>query len=121
MTKPTTIDEYIAVAPEQAQERLRQLRVILKEVVPNATEAVKWGSPVFEEKRTLFAFTAHKSFLSFMPTHSSLEPFKDELAEYETTGETIKFPYDKPLPKALIQKIAVYRAKDVRENDARWM
>jgi hypothetical protein len=28
---------------------------------------------------------------------------------------------DKPLSKALIKKIAAYRVKDVRENDARWM
>jgi hypothetical protein len=33
----------------------------------------------------------------------------------------MQFPYDKPLPKALITKIAKYRLKDVRDNDARWM
>jgi uncharacterized protein YdhG (YjbR/CyaY superfamily) len=56
-----------------------------------------------------------------MPTRSSLEPFKDELAAYTTGKDTIQFPYDKPLPKALIKKIATYRVKDVRENGARWM
>src|SRR5690606_37177644 len=116
-----TIDAYIEAAPKEAQEKLREMRAILKEVVPNATEAIKWGSPVFEEKRILFAFTAHKTHLNFMPTHASLEPFKEELAGYTTGAETIQFPYDKPLPKALIQKIAAHRAKDVRENDARWM
>jgi len=120
-SKPATVDEYIDAAPEAAQEKLRELRSILREIAPNATEALKWGSPVFEEKRILFAFTAFKSHLNFMPTHSALTPFKEELAEYKTGKDTIQFPYNKPLPKALIRKIAEYRAKDVRENDTRWM
>ena len=56
-----------------------------------------------------------------MPTKTTLNSFKEELAAYTTGKDTIQFPYDKPLPKALIRKIAAYRAKDVKENDARWM
>ncbi|MBC7873968.1 MAG: DUF1801 domain-containing protein [Ferruginibacter sp.] len=121
IAKPTTVTEYINAAPPEAQKRLRGIRAILKKVAPKATEALKWGSPVFEEKRILFAYTAHKSHLNFMPTHSSLKPFQKELGAYTTGKDTIQFPYDKPLPKELIRKIAAYRAKDVRENDARWM
>ena len=120
-TKPTTVTDYIQNAPKEAKEKLKEIRAILKIVAPKATEGLKWGSPVFEEKRILFAYTAHKSHLNFMPTQSSLEPFRDELAPYKTGKDTIQFPYDKPLPKALIKKIAAHRAKDVRENDARWM
>lgn len=119
--KPTTVDEYIASAPKEAQEKLIELRSILKEVVPHANETIKWGSPVFEEKRILFAYSAFKNHLSFMPTQSSMIPFENELAEYVTGKDTIQLPYNKPLDKTLIQKIAAYRAKDVRENDARWM
>ena len=120
-TKPTTVDEYINAAPKEAKEKLMEIRAILKKVAPNATEGLKWGSPVFEEKRILFAYTAFKSHLNFMPTHSSMIPFKEELSGYITGKDTIQFPYDKPLPKTLIRKIATFRARDVRENDARWM
>ena len=119
--KPTTVTEYINAAPKEAQSKLREIRAILKKVAPKATEALKWGTPVFEENRILFAFAAFKSHLNFMPTPSSLNPFKEELAKYKTGKGTIQFPYDKPLPKLLIRKIATHRAKDVRENDARWM
>jgi uncharacterized protein YdhG (YjbR/CyaY superfamily) len=119
--KPTTVTEYINAAPKEAQQKLKEIRAILKKVAPGATETLKWGSPVFEEKRILFAYTAFKSHLNFMPTQSSLTPFKEELAEYKTGKDTVQFPYNKPLPKALIQKIATHRAKEVRENDARWM
>ncbi len=119
--KPTTVDEYIKAAPKEAQEALRQIRAILKRVAPNANETLKWGSPVFEEKRILFSYTAYKSHLNFMPTQPALEPFKKELADYKTGKDTIQFPYNKALPQALIRKIASFRARQVRESDARWM
>jgi uncharacterized protein YdhG (YjbR/CyaY superfamily) len=49
-----------------------------------------------------------------------LDKFKDELKDYETGRDTIQFPYDKPLPKALIQKNTRYRIKEVAEG-ALWM
>lgn len=121
MAKTKTVDEYIEAAPEKAQKMLRELRALLKEVAPNATEAIKWGYPVMEEKRILFSIAAHKNYLTFMPTRSTVSVFEKELADYTTGKDTIQFPYDKPLPKALIKKIAEYRAKDVRENGALWM
>ena len=120
-SKPTTVAEYIQAAPPEARGKLQEIRAVLKKVAPNATEALKWGSPVFEEERILFSYSAHKSHLNFSPTGPALEPFKEELAKYKTGKDTIQFPYDKPLPKALIRKIAAYRLKQVRENDARWM
>ena len=56
-----------------------------------------------------------------MPTSQALEPFKEELSQYKTGKDTIQLPYDQPLPKGLIKKIAEFRAKQVRENDAKWM
>ena len=119
--KPTTVDEYISAAPKEAQPKLRELRALLKNIAPKATERLKWGSPVFEEKRILFAFTAFKSHINFMPTGPAMKPFEMELTEFTTGKDTIQFPYDKPLPKALIRKIAAFRLKEVREKDARWM
>ena len=120
-TKPTTVAEYIAAAPKEAQKKLREIRAILRAVAPKAKEILKWGYPVFEEKRILFSYSAHKTHLNFMPTGPALKPFKEELAKYKTGQDTIQFPYDKPLPKALIRKIAAFRAKEVREKDAKWM
>jgi len=119
--KPTTVTEYVNAAPEEAQKKLREIRVILKKAAPNATETLKWGSPVFEEKKILFAFAAFKSHLNFMPTPSAMKPFKKELAKYTTGKGSIQFPYDKPLPKALIRKIAAFRFKELKEKDAKWM
>lgn len=120
-TKPTTITAYIKNAPKIAQPKLREMRAILKSVAPKATETIKWGAPIFEEKRILFSFSAFRTHLTFMPTRTTLTYFKKALAKYRTGLDTIQFPYDQPLPRALIRKIAAFRARDVRKNDARWM
>lgn len=104
--RPTTIAEYIRAAPKEAQKALREMHAILREAAPRATRGLKWGWP------------AH---LSFMPTPSAMKPFKKELAKYETGKGSIQVPYDKPLPKALIRKIAARRVKELREKDVRWM
>jgi uncharacterized protein YdhG (YjbR/CyaY superfamily) len=121
MAKSQTVAEYIAAAPKEGRKNLREIYAILKKVAPEAKEAIKWGSPVFEEKRILFAFAAFKSHLNFAPTPSAMKPFRKALAKYKTGKGSISFPYDEPLPKALIRRIAVYRAKELREKDARWM
>ena len=54
-SKPTTIDEYIANAPAESIKILTELRALLKKAAPKATEAIKWSSAVFGEKRILFA------------------------------------------------------------------
>ena len=119
--KPTTIAEYINAAPKASHKNLREIHAILRKAAPGATEGVKWRTPVFEEKRILFAFAAFTSHVNFMPTPSALKPFKKELAKYTTGKGSIQFPHDKRLPKALIRKIATFRVRELRERDARWM
>jgi uncharacterized protein YdhG (YjbR/CyaY superfamily) len=50
-----------------------------------------------------------------------MQPFKKELAKFTTGKGTIQLPYDKPLPKTLIRKMAAFRVKELREKDVRWM
>jgi uncharacterized protein YdhG (YjbR/CyaY superfamily) len=120
-TKPSTVDEYINAAPLGAQEKLREIRSLLKEVAPNAIEMIKWGYPVLFEKRILFSYSAFKTHINFMPTGQTIKYFEKELSIYKTGKDTIQIPYDKPLASSLMRKIAKHRLKDVIENDAKWM
>lgn len=120
--RPTTIAEYILAAPSEGQSYLRQLYALLKSVAPEAEEAIKWGTPFFVEPRFVFAFSAHKKHLSFAPMETVLEHFHKELEGYKTTKNFLQIPYNKPLPEALIRKMAKYSLKLVREreDDAFW-
>ena len=83
---------------------------------------MKWGTPFFVEPRFLFAFSAHKAHLNFVPMAAGLAPFRQELGKHKTTKGALQVPYNKPLPEALIRKIATKRLRDVRkrEGDAFW-
>jgi len=120
--RPTTITEYINAAPRDGQPHLRHLHAILRSVAPQATETIKWGNPFFVEPRFLFAFSAHKAHLSFAPITSAMKRFSKELAKHETTKGTLKVPYSKPMPEALVRKMAKFCVQEVRarEGDAFW-
>jgi len=120
--RPTTIAEYIRAAPREGQPHLRRLYAILKSVAPKAEETIKWGNPFFVEPRFLFAFSAHKAHVSFAPMASGLDPFRKDLQKHKSTKNFLQVPYDKPLPEALIRRIAERRLRDVRErkDDAFW-
>lgn len=119
--KPKTISEYIHSAPPAAQERLHELLETLRKAAPDATEGLKWGNPAFTQKRVLFAFAAYKDHINFYPTPVVIEAFKKELASYKVTSGGISLPFDTPIPKTLIHKMAAYRLKEVIEKDAKWM
>ena len=119
--RAANIDEYIDSAPPEARKHLRELRTLLRKAAPRATEAIKWGYPVFEEHRILFAFGAFKTHLNLMPTPSAMKPFAKELAKFKTGKGSIQLPYDQPLPKALLRKIAAFRVRELREKDVKWM
>jgi uncharacterized protein YdhG (YjbR/CyaY superfamily) len=116
--RPATINEYIEAAPPEARSHLRQLYRILKSVAPDGTEAIKWGVPVFWERRILFGFAAYKAHISFGPGPAAIKRFSKELAKYKTGKGTMQIPYDQPLPEDLVRKIAAYCITDVQENDA---
>lgn len=121
MTEPETVREYIDQAPEETQEKLREIRDCLREIAPNAEESLKWGTPAFSLDRILFIYGGFKQHIGFYPTPDVVREFEDELEGYETSKSTIKFPLDKPLPVDLIEEIAAYRVREVKENDAKWM
>jgi uncharacterized protein YdhG (YjbR/CyaY superfamily) len=120
--RPTTITEYIEAAPTVARAHLRKFHAILKSVAPDAQETIKWGNPFFIEPRFLFAFSAHKNHLSFAPSTETLESFRGELKQYQTTTNFLKIPYSDPVPEKLIRKMAEHRLKIVneREDDSFW-
>ncbi|MFI4862296.1 MAG: iron chaperone [Phycisphaerales bacterium JB063] len=115
---PTTIPAYIDAAPAAGQPHLRKLYAILRKAAPQAEETIKWNTPFFVEPRFVYAFSAHKQHMGFTTTPETLEPFRDELADYEVTKMGIlKLPYKNKLPEPLLRKIAKARVKALRDRD----
>jgi uncharacterized protein YdhG (YjbR/CyaY superfamily) len=114
--KPKSIDEYINDFPEEIRIKLEQIRETIKKAAPGTKEVISYGMPAFKLNSVLVYFAAFKDHISFFPTSNAIEVFAKELAEYETSKGTIRFPLDKPIPFELIAKITRFRLKEDIEN-----
>lgn len=110
------IDEYIALFPEGVQKKLEEIRSAIKAAAPDATEKISYQVPTFFLRGNLVHFAAFTHHISFFPSSSGIQAFAQELASYETSKGTIKFPIDAPIPLDLIRRITEYR---VAENLAK--
>lgn len=110
----TTIDQYIAAAPEAVRERLQTLRQAILDEAPEAVEAIAYQMPTFRLKgKNLVHFGAFKSHIGFYPTPSGTEAFEAELTPYKRAKGSIQFPHSEPLPLPLIRSIVSFRVAEV--------
>jgi uncharacterized protein YdhG (YjbR/CyaY superfamily) len=114
--KINTVDEYLAGFPENIQILLEQVRTVIKQSAPAATESISWSMPAYKLKgKPLVYFAGHKKHIGFYPIPSGIEAFKNELAEYGQSGKgTVQFPYNKPIPLDLIRRIVEYRITEIK-------
>lgn len=113
-----TIDNYIASYPPEVQERLAAIRAAVREIAPQAEEAIKYGIPTFVLDGNLVHFGAFKHHIGFYPAPSGLEQFDDELTQYPRSKGAVQFPLDQPLPLDLIRRITAFRVQENQNKAA---
>ena len=108
---------YIAGFPRPVQSVLARVRSIIRKAVPGADEVISYQMPAYKlHGRTVLYFAAWKEHYSVYPSNTRLvAAFKNELAGYELSKGTIRFPLSEPVPVKLIEGIAKFRAKEVAE------
>ena len=112
----STIDEYIAAFPKEIQNRLSELRGVVRAAAPHAVESISYRMPSFSLNGRLVYFAAFKNHIGFYPMPRGIREFQKELAAYQSGKGTLQFPLDKPLPKKLISKIVKFRVKENLEK-----
>jgi uncharacterized protein YdhG (YjbR/CyaY superfamily) len=114
------VDEYLAGVPEPARGTLKKLRAAIRSAVPTeAIETISYGIPAYKYNGVLMWFGAFTNHCSLFPTVSVIEAFKDELKGFTMTKGSIHFPTDKPLPSALVRKMAKMRVAQVESKKRR--
>lgn len=114
--KSKEIDSYISTFPEEIQERLEEIRGIIGELIPDTTELINYGIPAFTlivggKREQQIMIAGYKNHIGFYPDPTTIESFKEELANFQYAKGSVQFPLDKPLPKDLIQRMISYRLK----------
>ena len=118
MGKPKTIDEYIAGFPEEVQDLLNKVRTTIQKAAPGAVETISYGIPAFRLGQMLVWFAAHSHHIGFYPRGSGIEFFSKELSKYKNAKGSVQFPFDQPIPVALISKIVKFRVKENLERSS---
>lgn len=107
------VDHYIKNSAENVQEKLRELREIIRANAPEADERIGYGMPGYYLNGPLVYFGGFKNHVSLFGTASKVvDKYIEELKKYKTSKGTIQFPLDEPLPKLLIENIVKDRVKE---------
>lgn len=107
--KEISIDSYINSQQEVVQPYLQQIRELIRNAAPKATEVISYNMPAFKVNGVLVYFAACKNHLGFYPSGKVTTLFSKELKAYKCSKGAIQFPYNKPLPAALIKRIVKFR------------
>ena len=122
-SRPTTIDEHLASLQDPARSRLAELRALVREELPEATEAIKWGNPAFLHPHgtILLVISTHTAHANFTVTPSAKEAFAAELEGIESGKGSVKLPYDRPIPEDLLRRMTRHRLAEFEQDGVNWM
>ena len=108
------VDAYLARFTGEARAALDELRAVVREAVPGASETMAYGLPTVDlHGRHVLHFGAFARHVGLYPTPSGMAAFDAELSRYARGKGSVRFPLDEPLPADLIRRIAAFRVAEV--------
>lgn len=112
MSKPETVDAYIANSNPEARPIMEELREIITSTIPEAEEGISWNVPIYKYHGILAGFDAAKHHVSFGADALQSED-REILKEkgYKTGKKTIQIRFDQNVPAPVIKKILKAQAE----------
>src|SRR5262245_8706096 len=113
-----SVEEYIGAHPVGVQPILQRVRSTIRKAVPRAEEVISYQIPAYRlPAGVVIYFAGWKQHFSLYPaTDRLVAAFRDELAPYEISKGTIRFPLSQRVPVTLIARIAKFRAREAKER-----
>lgn len=105
--KLNAVDAYIAKQPVEARAVLQRVRRIVRKALPGAEEVISYQIPACEVRgQCVVYFAGWKHHWSLYPVTESVRAALDpELASYEVSKGTVRFPWAEPVPAGLVERI----------------
>ncbi|CAD0009705.1 iron chaperone [Flavobacterium chungangense] len=116
ISKPVNIDEYIGSFPNDVQEVLEKVRMVIHKAAPDAKEKISYSMPAFEQNGIVVYFAAFKNHIGLYALPSGHEQFKEALSKYKSGKGSVQFPLNHPMPFDLITKIVKFRVQENLEK-----
>jgi uncharacterized protein YdhG (YjbR/CyaY superfamily) len=105
------VDAYIAKCPKDIQRRLEQIRAVIREVAPGATETTSYFRmpgyyyPGYDYNGMFAWFGVKKSHISLLLRPPTIQNHEKELVEYSKTKAALHLPLDGKVPVPLVKKL----------------
>jgi uncharacterized protein YdhG (YjbR/CyaY superfamily) len=122
MATPTSVDDYLAMLPDDKRIVLEELRRTVNAAAPEATETIAYEMPALRSHggEFLVSYAAYKNHYSLFPASGAVvEALGAELTPYLAGQGTIRFPVGKPIPLGLVNKVVGIRVAEKAERGAR--
>ena len=109
--KPGGVPEYIARWPKPIQSKLKNLRVAIRSVVPDAIETVSYFEmPGYSYEgyayNGMFVWFSFKApFVRIHVRPEAIVKHKKYVEKYTHSKAIVSFDPEKPIPKALVKKL----------------
>lgn len=110
MGKAKSVNEYIVNAPKEMRGTLKELRQLIKKLVPEAEERISYGMPFYDYKGRLVYFSAAKTYIGLYIPPPILTEHARDLKSYTTTKSALHLSVSN-LPVSLIKKLIRARMK----------
>jgi uncharacterized protein YdhG (YjbR/CyaY superfamily) len=103
--KPDDVGSYIAAFPKNVQVLLSKVRRAIRAAAPKASEVISYRMPAYKQHGMLVYFAGFKGHVGLYPPVRGNAALQKAVGKYAGPKGNLKFPYDQPLPLALIARI----------------
>src|SRR3954463_1824781 len=122
MSKPETIEEYLAELAPEPRAALEGLRATANAAAPDATESIAYQMPALRSHggQFLVSYAAFKNHYSLFPASDEVvKTLGAELTPYLAGKGTIRFPASRAIPLDLVRRIIEIRVKENAAGERR--
>ncbi|MBN8729241.1 MAG: DUF1801 domain-containing protein [Acidobacteria bacterium] len=119
--KCESVDAYLAAQPEANRAALELVRATIRKALPKrAEEVISYQIPAYKvDGERVVYFAGWKQHFSLYPvTAPAATAFEKELARYEKSTGTVRFPLDEQVPVRLVSRITKFLAEQAAERAA---
>lgn len=110
------IRRYLSAQSPRARVALRKMRETILAAAPGAVEAFSYRIPAVKlDDKALVWYAGFANHTSLYPIGDAIKrKYAKDLAGYETSKGTVRFPLDKALPVALVKRLVKARIDEMR-------
>ena len=122
MPGASTVEEYLAGLPDDRRATLEELHRTIAAAAPEAAEQISYNMPAFRSHgQFLVSYSAFKNHYSLFPATEAVTTARgDEVKPYLAGKGTIRFAWDRPVPREMVEKIVLIRfAENAAESSRR--